>query len=204
MRVLLLTWIALCGLVGGASAGQDDPGRYAALLDTNRDRVVERVVVPSSEQPQGEVQLVRRGDLLVARTLLASKLLKRVAAAIDGKEQRNWPESREGFLASKQYREELFRATEQTWAAFRARADRSEARQMLAIEFILGPDQALIALAIPQLAGPYGELQLLGQQPLKAWRAPAGYVRGNILEIVMDSFGLDRAGAERLIGSAER
>jgi len=200
MRTLMMTWLAVCGLTVWAVAGQDDLARYAAQLDESRDRILERVVVPSAEQPQGEVQLVRRGELLVVRTLLASTVLKRVAAAIDAKEQRNWPESREGHRASKQYREELFRATELAWDAYRARSDRGEARQMLAIEFIVGPrDQALVALSLPRLAGTSGALEVREKQPLKVWRAPAGYVRGNMLEIVMDSFDLDRSGAEKMI-----
>lgn len=201
MRRLLSICLALCAAAISAMAGQEDPGGHAVPLDRSRDRIVARVVVPSSGQPQGEVQLLRRGELLVVRTLLASKVLKRVVAAIDAKEQRTWPESREGHLASKEYRQELFRATELAWEAFRQRTDRTEKRQMLAIEFIHGPDQALIALALPQLAGACGDLQILEQRPLKVWRAPAGYVRDNSREIIRDSFALDGPAAERLLGS---
>jgi hypothetical protein len=199
MRYLLLIWVAICAMPFLAWADQDDLARYAVQLDESHDRVIERVVVPSSGQPQGEVQLVRRGELVVVRTLLASKVLKRAAAAIDSKEQRNWPDGRDGHLASKRYRAELFRATERAWEAFRHRTDRTEKRQMLFIEFIHGPEQALIALALPQLAGDLGELQILDKEPLKVWSAPAGYVRGNIQHIIQDSFGLDGSTTERLL-----
>ena len=128
------------------------------VLDASRDRVVARVVVPSVDKPQGEVQVLRRGDLLVVQTLLASRILKRVVAAIDQKEQRRWPDTRTGHIDSKRYRDELFRATSETWSRFKQRSDKNENRQYLAIEFILGPKQSLIALSAPQVTGDYGQL----------------------------------------------
>jgi hypothetical protein len=182
-----------------AAAGTDSGDRYAARLDPQEDYILQRVVVPSAEQPQGEVQLVRRGDLLVVQTLLASRILKQVAGVIDGKEERNWPETRDGHLASRRYREELFRASEQAWEIFRQRPDPAESRQFLAIEFIFGTDLSLIALSSPTLAGDYGGLHLTAKRPLQVWRTTDDYMRGNILEIVRDSFSLDRVAAETLL-----
>ena len=173
--------------------------RFATMLDTTNDQVVQRVVVPSVEQPQGEVQLIRRNGLLVARTLLASRVLKRVGAAIDAKERRNWPESRDGYAASVRYRDELFRAVEESWARFRHRTDPTETRQFLSIEFILGVDRALIALSLPRLSGDYGSMSLSGQENLQAWKTSQLYVRNNILEIVRDSFHLDESSAAQLL-----
>jgi hypothetical protein len=199
MRKLLLVCVWLCCMMVSAIAAPDPGTRYAEMLDEHSDQILKRVVVPSMEQPQGEVQLIRRGDLLVVQTLLASPVLKRVAGVIDDKEQRNWPEARDGYLDSRRYRDELFRATEQAWEIFRQRQDRSESRQFLAIEFIVGPNRDIIALSAPTITGDYGNMRLTAKRPLKVWRSSDQFVRGNIIEIIQDSFDLDRPAAEALL-----
>ena len=199
MKQLCLTLLLTFGIVASLFAGESRQDRFAALLDTANDQVVQRIVVPSVEQPQGEVQLIRRNELLVARTLLASRVLKRVGAAIDAKERRNWPESRDGHVASIRYRDELFRAVEESWEKFRHRTDQTETRQFLSIEFILGKDTAVIALSLPRLSGDYGSMSLLDQETFQAWKSTQHYVRNNILEIVRDSFHLDESSAARLL-----
>jgi len=199
MKVLLILLMGLCCLNGLAWAAAESGSRQAGQADWSEDRILERVIVPSAEQPQGEVQLLQRQKLLVVQTLLSSRILKRVVAAIDGKEERNWPETSEGYLASLRYRDELFRATEESWQAFRQRSDRNQKQQTLAIEFILGADKSMIALSLPKLAGPYGHFQLIDKQPLKSWRVNGDYVRNNMVKIIADSFQLDeRAAEERL------
>jgi len=199
MRKLLLVCAWLCCMVVSAIAAPDTGTRYAEMLDEQGDQILKSVVVPSMEKPQGEVQLIRRGDLLVVQTLLASPVLKRVARVIDDKEQRNWPETRDGYLDSRRYRDELFRATEQAWEFFRQRQDRSESRQFLVIEFIVGPSRDIIALSVPTITGDYGNMRLTAKQPLQVWRSSDQFVRGNIIEIIQDSFGLDRSAAEALL-----
>lgn len=199
MRIVMLICMVICCQAVRPVAARDSEARYSGQLDWTQDRVVQRVVVPSSERPQGEVQLVARQDLLVVQTLLWSPILKRVVAAIDAKESRSWPEAREGHADSLHYREELFRATETSWEAFRQREDRSQDRQALSIEFIVGPRQALIALSLPQLAEDDGTLHLLDKQTIKVWRTAENYVRENIVEIVRDSFHLDASAAEKLL-----
>ncbi|MBE0576274.1 MAG: hypothetical protein IH613_10290 [Desulfuromonadales bacterium] len=199
MRIVMLTWIGIFCLATWSIAAQEPGARYAGQLDWTRDLIVKRVVVPSADQPEGEVQLIRRGDLLVVRTLLSSRILKRVVAAIDSRENRSWPETREGHIDSLRYREELFRATEKSWEAFRQRSDRNRDRQTLAIEFILGPNQSLIALSLPQLSEKGGNLCLIDKRSLKVWRGSEDYVRANILEIIKDSFHLDDAAIAELL-----
>ena len=194
-----LTLLLTFAVISSSWAGEPRQGRFASLLETTNDQVVHRVVVPSTEQPQGEVQLLRRNNLLVVRTLLASRILKRVGAVIDAKERRNWPESREGHAASVRYRDELFRAVEQAWERFRQRTDPGETRQFLSIEFILAGDSAAIALSLPSLEGDYGGLTLFSQENIQAWKVSRSYVRGNILEIVQDSFHLDESAASALL-----
>ena len=199
MKRVIMTWIVVCCLAVTPVAAQELELRYAQQLEWSEDLIVQRVAVPSSEQPQGEVQLIQRRDLLVVQTLLSSRILKRVVAAIDAKEGRSWPEAREGHTASNRYRDELFRATETSWLAFRQRSDRTQDRQTLAIEFILGPKHALIALSLPQLTEDDGNLQLVDKQPLTVWREGEDYVRENIFEIIKDSFHLDDTATEELL-----
>jgi len=198
MRIVMI-WIGFCCLAVLPVAAQQLELRYARQLDWSEDLILQRVVVPSSEQPQGEVQLIRRRDLLVVQTLLSSRILKRVVAAIDAKEGRSWPEAREGHAESNHYREALFRATEKSWLAFRQRSDRNQDHQTLSIEFILGPKRALIALSLPQLTEDDGNLQLTDKQPLQVWRGAEDYVRQNIFEIIKDSFHLDNTATEELL-----
>jgi len=199
MRIVMIIWIVICCLAVWPVAAQEPELRYAEQLDWTEDLILRRTVVPSAEQPQGEVQLIQRRDLLVVQTLLSSRVLKRVVAAIDAKESRNWPEVREGYIDSNHYREELFRATEKSWEAFRQRSDRNQARQTLAIEFILGPKHALIALSLPQLTEDDGNLRLIDKQPVKIWRGSDDYVRENLFEIIQDSFHLDDIATEELL-----
>ncbi len=205
MRIVTMIWVGICCLtvltvlVPFASAAQKTGSRYAEQLDWTQDQIVKRVVVPSVEQPQGEVQLIRRHDLLVVQILLSSRILKRVVAVIDAKEKRRWPETHDGYAASNRYREELFRATEKAWEAFRQRSDRNETHQTMAIEFILGHEKSWIALSLPQTEGEYGSLSLIDKQPVKAWRVFGDYVRKNVLEIIKDSFQLDEDAARELL-----
>ena len=205
MRIVTMIWIGICclavltALTPFASGAQETGSRYAEQLDWTQDQIVKRVVVPSTDQPQGEVRLIRRHDRLVVQTLLSSRILKRVVAAIDARERRSWAEAREGHVASIRYREELFRATEKAWEVFRQRGNRDETRQTLAIEFILGPEKSLIALSLPQIAGEYGYLRLIDKRPVKVWRVSGDYVRENAMEIIKDSFHLDDADAKELL-----
>lgn len=181
-----------------------EPHRFAVQLDHRHDVLVRRCVVPSPAQPQGEVQVLKRGDLVVVRTLLASRTLKRVAAAIVAKEQRSWPPGSPGHAGSLHYREELHQAVETAWRVFRERPDATERRQFLAIEFITGPRHNLVALSLPQLEGEPGALYLRDQQVLAAWSGPRDYVAPNSTDIVADSFGLSADAAEELLATARR
>jgi len=178
--------------------------RFDQQLDPSRDRVVQRVVVPSREQPQGEVQIVRRGERLVVQTLLASRVLKRVAAAIAAKEERRWPPDSDGHAGSLRYREALHQAVGQAWEAFLRRTDRQESRQFLAIEFITDGRQSLVALSLPTLAGEAGGLRVEDKQVLEVWSAPRDYVVGNSASIVADNFELSEEAAAAWLEEVRR
>lgn len=186
----------LIGSVAGAAMT-----RYAAQLDASQDRLLKRSLVPSVEKPQGEVQLLQRGELIVVQTLLASRTLRQVAKAIAAKEERSWPADSAGHIGSLRYREELYQAVEKVREAFRKRENPAEKRQYLAIEFISGPRHSLIALSVPVLAGEFGTFRLVAKQVLKVWRAPRKYVMLNSRAILADSFGIDDAEVEDLLGA---
>ena len=198
MKLLLLACCLIIAISGYASSATQ---RYASRVDHTHDQVLQRVIVPATENPQGEIQLVQRGDLRVVRTLLASRLLKRVVAAIDNKEERNWPETNHNFSDSDRYRDELFNATDLAWQKFQQRSDPNERRQFLSIEFILASDKGFIALALPRLSGEYGQFRLIDQQVLSVWRSSHDYVRSNMLQIIKENFQPGENATEMLLPS---
>jgi len=175
------------------------PGSVFADSGGVSERVIRRTVVPSAEDPHGEVQVLRRGDQVVVRTLLDSPILKRVVAAIDGKEEKRWPPDSDGFVESQRYRDALFAATDLVWKKFRERENREEKNQTLGIDFIKAPDKMTVVLFHPRLAGDFGSLRVLDSEMLASWRSRGPYVPENMIAIVHDSFGLDADEARQLL-----
>ena len=170
-----------------------------AGYDRAAETIVQRVVVPSGDDPHGEVQLLTRGDEVVVRTLLYTPILKRVVAVIDDKEQKRWPQNSEGFVASRRYRDELFEATGKIWQSFRERINRNEKRQALAIEFIVEDDKRRIALLQPALSGNIGSLQIIATEVLARWSSRGVYVLENMIDIMQENFNLERQQARDLL-----
>jgi hypothetical protein len=201
MRAVLLALTAVFLLAVSAPAEQASLARrYAALLDPAADRIVQRAWVPSAEQPQGEVRLIARGGALVMQTALSSKVLQHVAAAISEKEERAWPEERDGFVDSRRYRETLSKAVEAVQRASRAHP-RPDRREQLVIEFVAAGRSALYAIYLPELNEGAEGPEIAGRRLLFIEAASPLYVRGNLLEIAMDSFHLERAEAEQMISA---
>ncbi len=165
------------------------------------EQVVRRVVVPAAEQPQAEVQIVRRGPELLVRTIIFSPILRRVVAAIDAKEAKRWPEESAGFVESQRYREQLYAATETVRQRFAERPDPAQNRQALVIEFLRNKTERRISLLLPQLAGEFGSLRIRTAELLQSWRSRGDYVDENMLEIVQDSFHLDHSAAAALLAA---
>ena len=165
------------------------------------EQVVRRVVVPAADQPQAEVQIVRRGPELLVRTIIFSPILRRVVAAIDAKEAKRWPEESAGFVESQRYREQLYAATEMVRQRFAERPDPAQSRQALVIEFHRNKTERRISLLLPQLAGEFGSLRIRTAELLQSWRSRGDYVDENMLEIVQDSFHLDQSAAAGLLAA---
>jgi hypothetical protein len=201
MRAVLLALAATFLLAVSAQAEQASLARrYAELLDPAADRIVQRARVPSTEQPQGEVRLIARGGALVMQTALSSKVLRHVAAAISEKEESAWPEERDGFVDSRRYGETLSKAVEAVRRDCRAHP-RPGRRQQLLIEFVAAGSSALYAIYLPELNEGVEGLEIAGRRLLFIEAASPLYVRGNLLEIAMDSFHLERAEAEQMISA---
>ncbi|PLY00897.1 MAG: hypothetical protein C0624_11210 [Desulfuromonas sp.] len=199
MRSVALLLLAL--LLASPAWGEP---RFAAQLDPQQDLVVRRTIVPSPAQPHGEVQVVRRGELVVIQILLTSRVLKRVVAAIHTKEEKRWPQGSDGHAGSLRYRDELYKAVEHSWQAFRQRDDTTDKSQLLAIEFIVGERLNLIALSLPQLDGGLGRLRVRGKQVLAVWSAPRSYVQANSAAIAADNFSLDEQQAAAWLAEVQQ
>jgi len=182
-----MRWLLLATCLLTVSTAWGSP-RFASQLTPENDLVVRRMIVPSPEQPHGEVQVIQRDGLVVVQTVLASRLLKRVAAAISAKELKRWPEGSDGYAGSLRYRDELYRAVGEAWQIFRKRQDTSDKFQYLAIEFIVGERYNLIALSLPVLDGPYGKLVVKDKRVVAVWSAPRDYVLANSAVIIADNF----------------
>ena len=135
---------------------------------------------------------------VVMQTALSSKVLRHVAAAISEKEERSWPEERDGFVDSRRYRETLNKAVEAAQQNSRAHP-RPDRRQQLLIEFVAAGRNAFYAFYLPELNEGAEGLEIAGRRLLFIEAASPPYVRGNLVEIAMDSFHLDRAEAEQMI-----
>ena len=161
--------------------------------------ILKRVVVPNTEDPQAEVQLLTYNHTVIVRTLLFSPILKRVVAVIDHKERKRWPDDKDGFVASQRYRDALFTATEQVWKSFRERSNRAEKRQAMIIDFILSKAKGEIVLQQPTVTGNFGNLQIIEATELAHWSSRGQYVQENMVEILHDNFVLDRKSARELL-----
>ena len=163
------------------------------------ETILKRVVVPNTEDPQAEVQLLTHNQEVIVRTLLYSPILKRVVAVIDDKERKRWSEESDGFVESQRYRDALFAATSEVWQRFRERSDRAEKRQALSIDFILTRTKGEVVLQQPTLTGAFGALQIVEATELAHWSSRGNYVQENMVEILHDNFALEPKAARELL-----
>lgn len=173
--------------------------RFAPLLEGAEDRIVRSAFVPSDEQPQGEVRLIRRGDAVVMQTVLHSKFLRRVVAEIRKKELASWPAEREGHADALRYINALMEANDRIQEKFRQRKTRGERRQNLLIEFILSEKSALVALYEPDLGEEEGRYRVTAKLPVVVLELSRAYVRGDIYEIAWDALGLSKKESKKLL-----
>jgi hypothetical protein len=157
---------------------------------------------PVSDEPpyQGEVRLIRRDSTLVVQTVLNSKVLRHVVAAIQKKEFKAWPEDRDGWLDSRRYTDELFLVYEilQTRAKGRLADDRY---LKLLIEFVLKGRRGYVAFYEPTLTHDGDHLVVEEKEMLKKFKISRIYAFENILAIAQDSFKLNSSEVLELMRS---
>jgi hypothetical protein len=206
LAILAPLLLVAADLAGAADAPTGEPGweRHAALLEGSRDQLVRSARVPSDEQPQGEVRLLRRGAAVVMQTVIQSTVLRRVVAEIRRKELATWPEGSAGAADSRRYVEVLFEAARERGEDHPppgAGEDEGGGRRRgLLIEFILAERAALVALYEPQIAGGEPRFRLTGRRRLALLELSRAYVRGDLLEIAVDALQLSRQEAEGVLG----
>jgi hypothetical protein len=196
--LLAILFLAALSSPAGGADGKPQASR-AHLLDGSRDQVERAEIVPSPEQPVGEVRLLRRGGAVVMQTVLHTKFLKRVVAEIRKKEMAAWPRDRRGRGDAVKYVDALLSAQAGIQERFKLREDRGDRRQAMLIEFILAGDASIVAIAEPTLADEAGRMRVVSRRPIAVLPLSRTYVRGNIYEIAWDALKLGRKESRDLL-----
>lgn len=101
--------------------------------------------VPSSLLKQGEVRLIKDGDLLIVQSLLYSKYMGRIQKKIIQNESENWTRDSAGFQDMNNFCSLLKDAVVHAENAFAQKPKHSRLkRPSLLIEFVRGPDHSSI------------------------------------------------------------
>ena len=157
----------------------------------SEDSIIWRTSIPAEPPYQGEVRLIRRDSALVMQTILNSKVLKHVIAAIQKKEIRAWPEDREGWTDSRRYSDELYRAYEAIRTEAKDREDKGDRHLRLMIEFVLEERHNFVTFYAPTLTKRGEQYSVQEKKILEKLGTSRAYLYNNLLEIARDSFQLD-------------
>lgn len=161
--------------------------------------VIRSAPVPDRPPYHGEVKLIRRDSTLVMQTILNSKVLRHVVAAIQKKEFRQWPEDRAGWLDSRRYSNELFQAYEVIQA--RAKDLQGDDRYLkLMIEFVLEGKRSYVALYAPVVQQDGDHYLVKDKGLLKKLKISRTYAYENLLAIAQDSFKIEAREVLELTG----
>ena len=166
------------------------------------ETLIRRTPVPAEPPYQGEVRLLRRDSAQVVQTLLKSKVMNHVIAAIQKKEQRDWPQDREGSADSRCYREELVQAYHAVRIRAKDRQDAGDRHLQLMIEFVQEGQRGYVALYAPTLTQEGDRLVPQKKELLKKLPLSRNYVQKNMQLILQDSFKLDAGKAMELLQQA--
>ena len=158
--------------------------------------------VPADPPYQGEVRLLRRGSAQVVQTVLNSKVLNHVVAAIQKKELKSWPRDREGSGDSRRYTEELVRAYHIVRERAKSRHKIGERHLQLMIEFVLEGGRGYVALYAPTLTQEGDRPVLHEKELLKKLPLSRDYLHENMQLIIQDSFQVEADQAKELLRQA--
>lgn len=164
--------------------------------------LIRRAPVPAEPPYQGEVRLLRRGSAQVVQTLLRTKVMNHVIAAIQKKELRDWPQEREGSADSRRYTEELVQAYHAVRIRAKDRQDVGDRHLQLMIEFVKEEERCYVALYAPTLTQEGDRLVPQKKELLKKLPLSGNYVQKNMQLILQDSFKLNAGKAKELLQQA--
>lgn len=191
MRTIALLLMIILALTGHPCAAQG-----------TSELLIRRTPVPAEPPYQGEVRLLRRESAAVVQTILRSKVMNHVIDAIRKKEQRDWPQDREGAADSRRYREELVQAYHTLRIRAKDRQDAGDRHLQLMIEFVQEGERGYAALYAPTLTREGDRLVPQKKELLKKLPLSGHYVRKNMQFIIQDSFKLGAGKAKELLQQA--
>lgn len=174
----------------------------AVLLDVGKDVLLERAFVPSAQRPQGEVRIIRRGGHAVVQTLLYTRVLKRVLAAISDKERRNWPAGSAGHADMERYVAalEAFRLAAAKRTGQPAGGDDRQVRAL--IEFVDVPGAPFVAIGGVDIEGSGEAVRIRGRAAPAVLDFSPHYVQRNMRLIVADAFHISEERAATRLAKA--
>ncbi len=165
-------------------------GTLSSNVQAGTETLIWRASIPAEPPYQGEVRLIRRDSALVLQTIINSKVLRHVVAAIQKKELSDWPEDREGWIDSRRYSDELYQAYESIQVRAKRR-QRSDRYLNLLIEFVLQERHSFVALYEPTLVKSGDQFSIQEKEVLKKMNTSRAYIYNNLQEIARDSFQLE-------------
>ncbi len=182
MRGLLLSLgLLAAGLAVGAAAG-DPP------LCPGEEACERRAYIPSAQNRHGELRVLARDGQRCVQTLLYSPALARGLKAIRGKEFGAWPEGSPGYADSTNYLAALREAETAVREAFERRADPSDVRQKMLIEYLCAEREAWVVIYAVDLAEQGGEQKIVAARPLARRAVSCDYARRAMDLMVENAF----------------
>jgi hypothetical protein len=208
----VLTSAVACALlhVATAALGQEGDGQagaagidvapaIASLFDASRDEILSKVYVPSPNKRVGEVRLIRRGDVDVVQTLLATKVLVRVVGEIRKKEIANWPSDQPGYADAVRYLAALEEVRDRLWREIPLNDRRADRRQKMIIEFALDAGRASVMVGGFEMDDRRETALVTSRRPLVVLQPERAYVERNMRLIVEDSFHAEGPALDALL-----
>lgn len=168
--------IAILILAAGAS-GAEPAASADAPLCRGEEACQRQVFIPSAQNRHGEVRVLKREGVDCVQTLLYSPALARGLKAIRGKEFGAWPEGSPGHADSTNYLAALRQAETTVREEFERRADRTELRQKMLIEYLCAEHTAWVALYRVELAEQDGAMKITRAEPLDVRPVSCAYAR---------------------------
>jgi hypothetical protein len=126
--------------------------------------------------------------------------LSRVVGEIRKKELANWPSERAGHADAVRYVDALADVQKQIWERMPKDKQVEDRRQRMLIEFVLGARAAFVVVGAFDMTELGGEVKVVRREPMVTLELSRDYVKENMRLIAADSFGVDEAALEPLLG----